>query len=154
MRKRGPLFLCFAFHARGRMAAPTALHESRGIFSFSKENIPLEPPRERKGSAPRPRHCERAARRAAVLAESDACLVLYLNDLTLFYLRCRFACVSTIFSNLRLLRIFIVLLLPAKAALLRSPHSKKRPHQRSFLSFVCASEEIVDGSSVEIGQFN
>ena len=120
MRKRGPLFLLSAHSAVG-MAAPTALHESRGIFSFSKENIPLEPPRERKGSAPRPRHCERAARRAAVLAESDACLVLYLNDLTLFYLRCRFACISTVFSNLRLLRIFIVLLLPAKAALLRSP---------------------------------
>ena len=70
-----------------------------------------------RGSAPRPRHCERASRRTAVLAESDACLVLYLNDLTLFYLRCRFACVSTVFSNLRLLRIFIVLLLPATSRL-------------------------------------
>ena len=29
------------------MAAPAALHESRGIFSFSKENISLGPPRER-----------------------------------------------------------------------------------------------------------
>ena len=100
---------------------------------LSRERIsPLDPQENARGSAPRPRHCERAARRAAVLAESDACLVLYLNDLTLFYLRCRFACVSTVFSNLRLLRIFIVLLLSAKAALLRSPR-----RGASFLVLCC-----------------
>ena len=43
-------------------------------------------------------------------------LVLY--DLVCFYLRCRFACVSAALRNLRLLRIFAVLLLPAEAALL------------------------------------
>ena len=120
VRKRGPLFLLSAHSAVG-MAAPVALHGIRGIFSHVREYPPWTPQENARGSAPRPRHCERASRRTAVLAESDACLVLYLNDLTLFYLRCRFACVSTVFSNLRLLRIFIVLLLPAKAALLRSP---------------------------------
>ena len=41
------------------------------------------------------------------------------------------------------------------AASLRSPHyKKKRPRERSFLSFVGAAEEVVDGGSVEVGQFN
>ena len=53
-----------------------------------------------------------------MLAESGACLVLYLNDLTYFYLRCRFACDSLPLRNFRLLWICTILLLPAKAALL------------------------------------
>ena len=53
-----------------------------------------------------------------MLAESGACYFLLLYDLTFFYLRCRFACVSAALRNLRLLRIFAVLLLPAEAALL------------------------------------
>ena len=44
--------------------------------------------------------------------------MLVLDDLGCFYLRCRFACVSAALRNLRLLRIFAVLLLPAEAALL------------------------------------
>lgn len=31
----------------GEKAAPVALHESKGIFSFAKENIPFGTPRER-----------------------------------------------------------------------------------------------------------
>ena len=31
----------------GGKAAPLALHESKGIFSFAKENIPFGTPRER-----------------------------------------------------------------------------------------------------------
>ena len=46
---------------------------------------------------------------------------MYLNDLTFFYLRCRFACVSEVLRNFRLLWILSILLLPAKAALLCSP---------------------------------
>ena len=33
--------------AQGGKAAPLALHESKGIFSFAKENIPFGTPRER-----------------------------------------------------------------------------------------------------------
>ena len=49
----------------------------RGILSFSKENIPLRPPRERtRGLAPRPRlHWQSVARRAARAAQSDAVYV-------------------------------------------------------------------------------
>jgi len=43
---------------------------------------------------------------------------VYLDDLTIFYLRCRFACDSLPLRNSRLLQIFAVLFLPAKAALL------------------------------------
>ena len=43
---------------------------------------------------------------------------MYLDDLTIFYLRCRFACDSLPLRNFRLLQIFAVLFLPAKAALL------------------------------------
>ena len=46
---------------------------------------------------------------------------LVLNDLTYFYLRCRFACDSLALRNFRLLRIVSILLLPAEAVLLRSP---------------------------------
>ena len=46
--------------------------------------------------------------------------MMYLNDLTFFYLRCRFACVSEVLRNFRLLWILSILLLPAKAALLCS----------------------------------
>ena len=44
---------CFRTGAEGK-AAPSALHESKGIFSFAKENIPFGTPREREGRAPRP----------------------------------------------------------------------------------------------------
>ena len=37
---------CFRTGAEGK-AAPSALHESKGIFSFAKENIPFGTPRER-----------------------------------------------------------------------------------------------------------
>ena len=47
--------------------------------------------------------------------------MLVLDDLTIFYLRCRFACDSVVLSNHRLLRILSILLVPAEAALLRSP---------------------------------
>ena len=49
----------------------------RGILSFSKESIPLRPPRERtRGLAPRPRlHWQSVARRAARPAESGAVYV-------------------------------------------------------------------------------
>ena len=33
----------------GEKAAPVALHESKGIFSFAKENIPLLIPQEKGG---------------------------------------------------------------------------------------------------------
>ena len=56
-----------------------------------------------------------------MLVESGACCFLVLNDLTYFYLRCRFACDSLALRNFRLLRIVSILLLPAEAALLRSP---------------------------------
>ena len=55
------------------------------------------------------------------LRNGSACQVVYLNDLTIFYLRCRFACDSLPLRNFRLLWIFAVLLLTAEAALLRSP---------------------------------
>ncbi len=44
---------------RGGKAAPLALHESKGIFSFAKENIPFGTPRERLDmrEAPRPPQC-------------------------------------------------------------------------------------------------
>ena len=73
-----------------------------------------------------------------MLAESGACYFLYLNDLTFFYLRCRFACDSLALRNHRLLRILSILLVPAKAALLRSPHNKKRPQWRSFYFNSCS----------------
>ena len=38
---------CFRTGAEGK-AAPSALHESKGIFSFAKENIPFGTPRERR----------------------------------------------------------------------------------------------------------
>ena len=53
-----------------------------------------------------------------MLAESGTYQAVYLNDLTIFYLRCRFACNSLPLRNLRLLLICADLLLPAKAALL------------------------------------
>ena len=53
-----------------------------------------------------------------MLAESGTYQAVYLNDLTIFYLRCRFACNSLPLRNLRLLWICADLLLPAKAALL------------------------------------
>ena len=53
-----------------------------------------------------------------MLAESGAYQAVYLNDLTIFYLRCRFACNSLPLRNLRLLWLCADLLLPAKAALL------------------------------------
>ena len=56
-----------------------------------------------------------------MLAESGACYFLYLNDLTISYLRCRFACDLLPLRNLRLLWILADLLVPARAALLRSP---------------------------------
>ena len=59
--------------------------------------------------------------RLLCLRNGSACQGLYLNDLVCIYLRCRFACDSAALRNFRLLRIFAVLLLPAKAALLSSP---------------------------------
>ena len=56
-----------------------------------------------------------------MLAESGTYQAVYLNDLTIFYLRCRFACNSLPLRNLRLLWILADLLVPARAALLRSP---------------------------------
>ena len=53
-----------------------------------------------------------------MLAESGTYQAVYLSDLTIFYLRCRFACNSLPLRNLRLLWICADLLLPAKAALL------------------------------------
>ena len=47
--------------------------------------------------------------------------MLNLNDLTFFYLRCRSACVLLALRNFRLLLILSILLMSAKAALLRSP---------------------------------
>ena len=38
--------LCFRTGAEGK-AVPSALHESKGIFSFAKENIPFGTPGER-----------------------------------------------------------------------------------------------------------
>ena len=52
-----------------------------------------------------------------MLAESGACLVLYLNDLTYFYLRCRFACDSLPLHNCVLLRILSILVLPAECGI-------------------------------------
>ena len=52
-----------------------------------------------------------------MLVESGACLVLYLNDLTYFYLRCRFACDSLPLHNCILLRILSILVLPAKCGI-------------------------------------
>ena len=56
------LFLCPKGHwliramRRTGKAAPLALHGEGGILSFSKESIPLKPPRERtRGLPPRPR---------------------------------------------------------------------------------------------------
>ena len=53
-----------------------------------------------------------------MLAESSTYQAVYLNDLTIFYLRCRFACDSLPLRNFRLLQIFTVLFLSAEAALL------------------------------------
>ena len=47
--------------------------------------------------------------------------LVLLYDLAYFYFRCRFACDSLALRNFRLLRIVSILLLPAEAALLRSP---------------------------------
>ena len=41
-----PVERCFRTGAEGK-AAPSALHESKGILSFAKENIPFGTPRER-----------------------------------------------------------------------------------------------------------
>ena len=35
------------FLAQDEIAAPTALHEAKGVFSFAKENTPFGTPRER-----------------------------------------------------------------------------------------------------------
>ena len=53
-----------------------------------------------------------------MLAESGTYQAVYLNDLTIFYLRCRFACDSLPLRTFRLLQIFTVLFLSAEAALL------------------------------------
>ena len=97
---------------RGGNAAPKALHECDPHF-LSRERKRASPV-QKKGVS----HCKRAARRAAMLAESGTYQAVYLNDLTIFYLRCRFACNSLPLRNLRLLWICADLLLPAKAALL------------------------------------
>ena len=81
-------------------------------FSFPRKKMGVARPKERRSP------CKRAARRAAMLAESGTYQAVYLNDLTIFYLRCRFACNSLPLRNLRLLWICADLLLPAKAALL------------------------------------
>ena len=46
LKKLHILERCFRTGAEGK-AAPSALHESKGIFSFAKENIPFGTPRER-----------------------------------------------------------------------------------------------------------
>ena len=84
----------------------------RPPFSFPRKKTGVARPKERRSP------CKRAARRAAMLAESGTYQAVYLNDLTIFYLRCRFACNSLPLRNLRLLWICADLLLPAKAALL------------------------------------
>ena len=90
----------------------------KGGYSLSRrEYPPFEPPR------------ERFALQASSLKSCGACrieclLFLLLYDLTFFYLRCRFACVSEVLRNFRLLWILSILLLPAKAALLCSPRMR------------------------------
>ena len=102
----------FTPRRRGGNAAPKALHECDPHF-LSRERKRASPV-QKKGVP----HCKQAARRAAMLAESGTYQAVYLNDLTIFYLRCRFACNSLPLRNLRLLWICADLLLPAKAALL------------------------------------
>ena len=101
----------FLYPQRGGRAL-RALHECDPHF-LSRERKRASPV-QKKGVP----HCKRAARRAAMLAESGTYQAVYLNDLTIFYLRCRFACNSLPLRNLRLLWICADLLLPAKAALL------------------------------------
>ena len=58
--------------------------------------------------------------------------MMYLNDLTFFYLRCRFACVSLALRNLRLLWMLSALQVPTKAALLRSPRLLHYPVEGDY----------------------
>ena len=82
IRKDGSFFvpkgaLAYPRDARNREGSATGAARRRGILSFSKESIPLKPPRERtRGLAPRPRlHWQSVARRAARPAESGAVYV-------------------------------------------------------------------------------
>ena len=54
MQRDSAAFVPALCRGGGGKAAPLALHESKGIFSFAKENIPFGTPREREGRAPRP----------------------------------------------------------------------------------------------------
>ena len=131
MRKHGPLFLLSAHSAVG-MAAPVALHGIRGILSFSKESIPLEPPRERtRGLAPRPRTLADRHLKSCAACGIGCGVRGFATNLLLF--------VADI--NRALLRGARVTGARRRtacgAALLRSPpDSKKRPRQRSFSSLI------------------
>ena len=52
MQRDSAAFVPALCRGGGGKAAPLALHESKGIFSFAKENIPFGTPRERRGESP------------------------------------------------------------------------------------------------------
>ena len=131
------LFLCPKGHwliramRGGVMQRLALLPQVRGILSFSKESIPLEPPRERtRGLAPRPRtlavcsskSCTRCAVwvRCTWLRHESLRIVTDINRALLREARVTIAQGQTLCG----------------AALLRSPldGGKKRPRQRSFSS--------------------
>ena len=116
LKKLHILERCFRTGAEGK-AAPSALHESKGIFSFAKENIPFGTPRERRLDwQSRTRMTFMPPEWKYLHAALPRLVLLY--DLAYFYFRCRFACDSLPLRNFRLLQICTNLPLPAKAALL------------------------------------
>ena len=117
--------------ARNRESSASGAARRRGILSFSKESIPLKPPRERtRGLPPRPR-CIGSFRLEELRGLRNLVRCTWLRHGSLRFVTTR---------NRALLREARVTIAQGQtlcgAALLRSPldGGKKRPRQRSFSS--------------------
>ena len=78
--------------------------------------------------------------------------MMNLHDLSYFYLRCRSASLVEVQPNFRRLWNCTILLLPAKAALLRSPRLGGTFLAGIGFFFVGQADEIVDACMVESGE--
>ena len=88
--------------ARGEIAAPQALHGSKGVFSFAKENTPFETPRERldiAGEQLEELQCLPIALPCARRCRVWICYTIWVTSTT----RCRSADLVEVRTNFRLL---------------------------------------------------
>ena len=88
--------------ARGKIAAPQALHGSKGVFSFAKENTPFETPRERldiAGEQLEELQCLPIALPCARRCRVWICYTIWVTSTT----RCRSADLVEVRTNFRLL---------------------------------------------------